>query len=208
MHRPVRASLLGALAALATLICGSALVQAQEPPNFQYRLHYSPAFTSHIDKTPFDTTGKYGDEPADMANKIEAEVVMFRYFGLSVARIPFYRQFKADGGQSVDEHGNENLYSVTLYATQVQHDSWNLFIGTGWGSIPEYRIKIDGERVDTAPLDRNLQLRRVHGGIEYTWDRLGVRLEVNRITAREKSGGQKAELDQVFQYLTFFIPFN
>jgi len=200
----VQASVLGALAA----IIGAASLAHAEPPDFQYRLYYSPAFSSHIDKTPFDTKGKYGDEPADAANKIEAEVVMFKYFGLSVARIPFYRQFKDNDGRNIDEYGEENLYSVTLYATEVRHSSWNVFFGTGWGSIPEYRIRIDGKREDRAPLDRDLQLRRIHGGIEYTWDRLGVRIEVNQITARKDSGGEKAQLDQVFQYLTFFIPFN
>jgi len=204
MSRLAVATIVGALA----LLGAAAPARAEEPPNIQYRLHYSPAFRAQIERTPFDESGLYTDERADSAFKLEGEIVLFRYLGLSAARIPFYRQFRDDFGRFIEEYGKENLYSVTLYATEVRHSSWNVFAGVGWGEIPEYRIKVDGVRTDTSPLHRGLQLQRMHGGLEYTFDRLGIRLEVNQITAQKESEGDKAQLKQTFQFLTFFIPFN
>jgi hypothetical protein len=206
MPRVVRACVFAAALA-AALVFAPGRPGAQEPPRFQFRLYYSPLFSSHIEKTPFDGSGRYDAEPADTAQKIEAEIIMFRYFGVSAARIPFYRDFKADG-ETVNEHAEEQFFSIALYATEVRHDSWNVFIGTGWGEVAQYQFKVDGVRQDTAPLHRNIPLTRLYGGLEYTWERLGVRLEYNRITGENESEGQKAKLDQTFQYLTFFIPFN
>ena len=193
--------------AFGLLLCAST-AWAEPPPNVQYRLYYSPAFVSQIDRTPYDTDGKYDSERADMANKVELELILFRYFGISATRIPFYRQFKNKEGETVDEHAEEQFFNMTLYATESRHNSWNVFIGTGWGNLGEYRIKVNNERVDEAPLHRDLQLRRNFIGFEYTFDRLGVRIEANQITARKETGGEKAELRQMFQYLTFYIPFN
>ena len=190
------------------LMCGAATAWAEMPPDVQVRLHYSPAFSSQIARTPADPDGKYSSEKADLANKVEFELILFRYFGVSAARIPFYRHFIDNDGQRVDEHAEEVMYSATLYATESRHNSWNVFIGTGWGEIAEYRIKVDGEREDKGPLHRHMPLRRNFIGAEYTFDRLGVRLEANQISADKSSGGEKAELEQQFVFLTFYIPFN
>jgi hypothetical protein len=192
--------------ALGLLLCaGSAL--AQEPANIQYRIYYSPAFSSQIMETPADPDGKYSGERADLAHKVEIELILFRYIGVSAARIPFYRQFQNKAGEQIDEYAEERMYSLTLYATEARHNSYNVLIGTGLGDIPEYRIKVDGVRQDD-PLNRNLALRRNFIGVEYTFDRLGVRLEFDQITASNEAGGQKARLRQTFQFLTFYIPLN
>lgn len=195
--------------AIAWGLLGSAATAWAEPPaDVQVRLYYSPAFSSEIGKTPADPDGTYRDKKANEAQKVEFELILFRYVGVSAARIPFQRRFIDNAGVSVDESAEERMFSVTLYATESRPDSWNLFAGTGWGEISQYRIHLDGVRQDQAPLHRDLQLRRNFAGFEYTFERLGVRVEVNQIAGLRESAGQSAKLEQQFLFLTFYIPFN
>lgn len=190
------------------LVCAAAPAFAQPAPNAQLRLYYSPYFSGQVDKSPADPDGSYSDEKADDAHKVELEVILYRHFGLSAARIPFHRNFKNKDGDTVDESAEERMYSLTLYATESRKDSWNVFAGTGWGEISRYLIRVNNVREDEAPLHRDLQLRRNFAGFEYTFDRLGVRVEADQIMASRESNGQKAKLEQQFLFLSFYIPFN
>lgn len=175
-----------------------------------FRIYYSPYFDGVVEKSPADPDGKYKSARVDKANKVDLEVILFGYIGLSVTRIPFYRTFKNSMGQTVEEHAEIRSGNLTLYARESRHNAWNLFVGTGVGHIDEYRIKIDGARIGKKdPLLRDYSLRRNFAGLEYTFDRLGIRYEFTQNIAERKTGdGRSATLEQTIQYLTFYIPLN
>ncbi|MCH8842550.1 MAG: hypothetical protein IID61_06170 [SAR324 cluster bacterium] len=181
-----------------------------EEPSAYFRLYYAPYFTGTVEQSPADPDGDYSGKEADRAYKVDVELILFKFIGISATRIPFHRKFENADGQIVDESAEQRAVNLTLYATASRHNSWNLFIGGGLGSIDEYRIKVDRKRVGRKdPLFRDYKYQRTFAGVEYTFDRLGIRLEFTRESAeRETNDGRKARLKQTFQYITFYIPFN
>lgn len=207
MKRGVLPLLLIAAALLA--VPGPARAQDDgAPPAALFRIYYSPYFAGTVERSPADPDGDFTDEPPDLAHKVELEAILWGHLGLSVGRTPFYRKFQDDQGRLVDEHAEERYANLTLYARRSAHNQFNLFLGAGQGTIAEYRVKGDGQRTDQAPLHRDLDLQRQFAGVEYTFDRLGVRLEAVRTHAENEEAGRKTELDRTMQYLTFYIPLN
>ena len=45
-------------------------------------------------------------------------------------------------------------------------------------------------------------------GFEYTYQRIGFRFEINRITASKTLQGETAEVEETLKSLTVFIPLN
>ena len=181
-----------------------------DEPSAYFRLYYAPYFTGTVEQSPADPDGDYRDEEVDSAHKVDVELILFKYIGISATRIPFRRKFENADGQTVEESAEQRAVNLTLYAMASRHNSWNLFIGGGMGSIDTYRIKVDRDRVGRKDaLLRDYKYQRTFAGVEYTFDRLGIRLEFTRESAeRETNDGRKAKLKQTFQYLTFYIPFN
>lgn len=203
----VRSLLLATVAGL--LAAAPALAQNGEPSVF-YRLYYSyaPYFQGDVKETPADPKGNFDDEPLDWSDKLELEAVVWGHLGFSVTRLRWAREFFNNQGDKINESAQAHLANLTLYASEMRHDAWNLFIGIGYGELPKYRIKVNSRRVDESLLHRNLIVRRNFAGVEYTFERLGVRYEINQITAENSSGDQTAEFDGMIQYLTFYIPLN
>ena len=181
-----------------------------DEPSAYFRLYYAPYFTGTVEQSPADPDGDYRDEEVDSAHKVDVELILFKYVGISATRIPFRRKFENADGQTVEESAEQRAVNLTLYAMESRHNSWNLFIGGGMGSIDTYRIKVDRDRVGRKDaLLRDYKYQRTFAGVEYTFDRLGIRLEFTRESAeRETNDGRKAKLKQTFQYVTFYIPFN
>ena len=192
------------------LLAGLALSTAhgQTMEGTAYRLNYSPYFWGDLAKSPADPKGRQEDERLDFADKLEAEVIFVGHLGLSASRIRFAREFEDSNGSRINESGRATTVNLTLYGSAISHNAWNLFIGAGYGAIQEYRIKQDTVRVDQSPLHRNIPLWRGFAGIEYSFDRLGIRYEINQFRAKRTSSSGKAELEAMVQFVTFFIPFN
>ena len=195
---------------IAGLVLAWASPLLAEEPSAYFRLYYAPYFIGMVEQSPADPDGDYRDEEVDSAHKVDVELILFKFIGISATRIPFRRKFENADGQTVEESAEQRAVNLTLYAMESRHNSWNLFIGGGMGSIDTYRIKVDGDRVGRKdPLLRDYKYQRTFAGVEYTFDRLGIRLEFTRESAeRETNDGRKAKLKQTFQYVTFYIPFN
>lgn len=195
--------------ALAAVVAWAAPAWAQDDGGSVYvRIHYAPYFVGELEKSPADPQGQYESEMVDQADKLELELVFLRHLGISASRIRFAREFENGAQQKVNESASALMLNATLYGSPVRHNAWNMLLGIGYGTIGEYRIKVDAVRQDESPLHRNLTVRRIFAGIEFTFDRLGIRYELNQIEAEKSSGSKKTELSGVFQFVTFFIPLN
>ena len=208
MHRSTPRTWLTALPVAAGLVCAAPAWAQDDGGSVYYRIHYAPYFVGELEKSPADPQGQYQSEMVDQADKLELELVFARHLGISASRIRFAREFQNSAQQKVNESASALMLNATLYGSPVQHNAWNLLLGAGYGTIGEYRIKVDGVRQDQSPLHRNIIARRIFAGIEFTFDRLGIRYEFNQIEAEKSSGRKDTELSGVFQFVTFFIPLN
>ncbi|MDH4224406.1 MAG: hypothetical protein OEW12_02025 [Deltaproteobacteria bacterium] len=187
-------------------LTGPRAVYAKEPSHL-VRLYYSPAYKASAAFTPADPSGAYKGEKVDVATKGEFELILFRRLGLSATRQPFSRAYVDTQNRKVEEKGTQLSMGLTVYLLESGHDSFNLFGGYGKGVVENYEYAVAGARQDT-PFMKNIPLERVFGGVEYTFTRLGIRLEAARITASKSEPGQTAKLDMLVQNLSFYIPFN
>ena len=208
MHRSTARTWITALALAAGMVCAAPAWAQDDGGSVYYRIHYAPYFVGNLEKSPADPQGRYQSETVDQADHLELELVFLRHLGISASRIRFAREFENGAQQRVNESASALLLNATLYGSPVQHNAWNILLGAGYGTIGEYRIKVDGVRQDESPLHRNVDVRRIFAGIEFTFDRLGIRYELDQIEGGRSSGRKKTELSGVFQFVTFFIPLN
>jgi len=190
---------------LALLLCLPQAVRAQVAP--QLRLYYAPFATGSVSKSPLDPDGTHSGEGIDRATKGAIELILWRRIGIGGTRQVVGREFTV-GGSTYEETSVQYSADLTLYVFENRPDAFNLFIGGGQGAVERYRFKIDGVRQDTTnpSLYRNMPLTRTFGGIEYTWQRIGMRLETSRIAASRTVEGEKASIEQSIVNLTFYIP--
>lgn len=203
-------------AALAAALLGMpGAAEAQAEPPALFRFYYSQWFTGRLNATPADPTGEFSDRSAASHARGDLEVILFQRVGLSFTRQKVDREYTDDRGIApgctapcaVDEASLQRFYNLTLYAWPSRHGAFNLFAGGGRGSA-DYQLKVDGVPQDDSELHGSIPLRRWYGGVEYTFERIGFRLELMRVLGEEEKAGQRAEIDQTFQYLTVYIPFN
>ena len=193
---------------LAVLLTSPAPAQAQSASHLA-RFYYSEMVAGQVQRTPLDPNGDYAGEPINSGAKGELEVILWRRVGVGASRQTVARKFVDAAGQDLRENWVQYSANVTLYALESRHDAFNLFIGGGVGSVERYKSSIDHVPQTIQGLHTDLQLTRWLGGLEYTFDRIGIRLEVSGVAAAKSEGGQKAELaGQTYQHVSFYIPFN
>jgi hypothetical protein len=53
-----------------------------------------------------------------------------------------------------------------------------------------------------------MPLSRAFGGIDYTFERIGFRYEYSVVDVEKDTAGFKDKINQTYQHIGFFIPFN
>lgn len=190
--------------------------RGQEPSVF-VRLYYSSWMLGKVRVSPLDPQGALTETQRLTQNpKAELEAIFLGRFGISFSRQKLHRGFQDTAGVTtgcatapcvVEENAVHEAFNLTLYGRRVAHDQFNLFIGGGAGKV-DYDFSSDGTRLDEAERHKEMSLSRWFAGVEYSFDRIGFRLEWSRARARKSFQDQQAELDETFQYLTVFIPLN
>ena len=176
-------------------------------PSVFMRFYYSHWLDGKVLGSPFDPAGAYEGEVVDTSTKGALEMVVFGHFGLSYSRQKIHREFIDSSSQFVDENSLQRSYNLTLYGKRVRHDQFNYFLGGGLGRS-NYLYSVNGISLQNADLHTDMSSRRWFAGVEYSFDRIGFRVEFGDTEAERTFGGQTARLDQSFRYLTVFIPLN
>lgn len=190
---------------------------AQEDPSVFFRFYYSSWMDGEVAKSPLDPNGVFtGDQGLKKNRKTELELIFWGRVGLSGSRYYLNRQFTDQTGGTaicatppcdVTENGIFQTYNLTLYGSDVSHDQFNFFAGAGSGN-GNYEYYLDGVLQDKGGLFTNLSTKRYFVGFQYTYQRIGFRFEINRITASKTFQGETAEVEETLKYLTVFIPLN
>ena len=107
----------------------------------------------------------------------------------------------------IAERALHESLNLTLYARQVTHDQFNLFAGGGAGYV-DYDYRVNGVSQSPGELFSNLSLGRWFAGFEYTFDRIGFRVEISRATASKTLLDQSVDIAETFRYLSLVIPLN
>jgi hypothetical protein len=114
-----------------------------------------------------------------------------------------------NAGQTMQEDWEQHLFNLTLYLREAGHDRFNLYAGGGSGALDAYRWSVDGVRQDDPLRHRNMPLTRAFGGVDYTFERIGFRLEYSQVDADKKSAGLGTDrMRQTYRQFIVFIPFN
>ena len=201
--RALRLSLL----VLCLLPLTAAMVQARGS-SLMWRFYYGQAFHSELAATPSDPDGDEADTQPKQVGKGELELILWQRAGINLSREVVLREFDAAPGLTATEEWLQYLGSLTLYALPVEHNSFNLFAGIGNGYVEKYTLRLNGTMQTVPAAHKSMNLHRTFGGVEYTWERIGFRLEIARMTGEKTADGIDAELDQTHQYLTLVIPLN
>lgn len=207
---------LGVLAALLVLPCAAA---AQEPDTF-VRLYYSSWMEGKVRESPADPTGRFTEDATLSQNPLAGlEVIFLRRLGLSFVRQKMERTFEDETGLvagcaappcTIDERTVEQSLNLTLYAREMAHNQFNLFLGGGAGEL-DTTYRVDGILQTHGELYDNLSLARWFAGLEFTFERIGFRLEWSRVEADKTlpdATPSSAGVEETFQYLTLVIPLN
>ncbi|HKJ00594.1 MAG TPA: hypothetical protein VKB51_19145 [bacterium] len=203
-----------AVLALGTLPAWPGTAHADDP--VFVRLYYSSWMTGRVDRSPADPTGAFSNEMLTQNPDVGVEAIFMRRLGLSFTRQKLLRDFSDPAGSvagcaaapcQVSENGVQQAVNLTLYGRPVQHDQFNLFAGGGAGSL-DYGYRTDGTAYPGGDLFKSLSLSRWFFGLEYTYDRIGFRIEISHASASQTIAGQKAELGAAYRYLTLVIPLN
>jgi len=190
---------------------------AQEDASVFVRFYYSNWMDGEMAKSPLDPNGAFtGDQAVNGNRKAEIELIFWQHVGLSGSKYYLSRHFSDQTGDTaicttppcdVIESGIFQTYNLTLYANAVSHGQFNFFAGAGKGS-GDYDYFLNGMRQDKGELFSSMATKRYFLGIEYTYDRIGFRVEINRLSASKTFGGETAEIEETMRYLTVFIPLN
>jgi hypothetical protein len=204
-------------AALAAGLAGWPAPAAAQESSAYYRFYYSSWMQGRVEKSPLDPSGALTDERKLTQNiKAELEVILAGHFGLSFSRQKLHRGFRDEAGAipactappcSVEENAVQQSLNLTLYARAVEHDKFNLFLGGGTGSA-DYSYAVDGVDLSDPELHDGQSLARWFAGMEYSFERIGFRLEASTVRASKSFQGRDTELEETFQYFTVFIPLN
>lgn len=183
--------------------------------NVWYRLYYSHWMTGEILESPADTAGAYQDEFGLTQNiQTQFEMIFLRHVGLSYSRLRMNRKYDDAAGAitgcatppcAVEESALHQMLNLTLYAREVDYGKFNLFVGGGSGGV-DYQWSVDGVRQENEDLHKNMGVSRTFVGFEYSFERIGFRVEFSRIRAFKEFQGQESIMEESFQYLTVFIP--
>jgi hypothetical protein len=192
--------------AFSLLLLSAAAVRAES--NTLLRFYYSPNAMGTISKSPADPNGDKKSEAVDSTWKGDLELILWRRLGLSASRQNVLRDFDNAAGQAVHEEWVQYSYNLALYLREVNHYKFNLYAGGGTGVVEKYRYSFDKVRQNTRARDQNMPLSRAFGGIDYTFERIGFRYEYSVVDVEKDTAGFKDKLDQTYQHIGFFIPFN
>lgn len=208
-----------ALCVVSVLLALPWAAQGQEPDTF-VRLYYSSWMDGEVEQSPADPQGRFTDGAALSENpQVGLEVIFLRRLGVSFARQKLLRGFQDATGTvagcaappcQIEEHALLQSVNLTLYGREVAHNQFNLFLGGGAGDL-DYEYSVDGVRQTNGELYDNLSLSRWFLGIEYTFDRIGFRLEISQASASKsipQASPATADVEGAFQYLTLVIPLN
>ena len=187
---------------------------ARAEPSVFARLYWSSWMTGQVQQSPADPQGLFRESDGLTGNiKAELEAIFLQRLGVSFSRQKMEREFHDPMGVCasppclVNERAVHESLNLTLYARQVTHDQFNLFAGGGAGYV-DYNYSIDGVSQSQGEVFSNMSLARWFAGFEYTFDRIGFRVEVSRATAGKSVLGQSADLSETFRYLTLVVPLN
>lgn len=170
-----------------------------------WRLYYAYNTTGNLSFSPADPSRAFSGTPITCANKSELEVLLWGHLGLGIARQPWERQF-LNGANVVDEQAEEWSSHATLYLRAASHNRFNAFLGAGQGHVERYQQRING-LVQTNPANfSQMPINRTFFGIEYTWERIGMRLEWSAVKAIP--AGVAPAYEYHMQQLVLFIPLN
>ena len=215
LPRRLPCSLAAATALLLALAAGSTPARAADP-DVLGRLYYSSWMTGRIQQSPADPQGQFADSNRVTGNiKSEIEAIFLQRVGLSYSRQRVERQFTDPAGLTgcgtppcrVQERALQQSLNLTLYGRAVTHNKFNLFAGGGAGTAT-YEFLLNEVPQTSGDLYNGLSLSRWFYGVEYTFDRIGFRLEVSNVSAHKTVLNQTARLDESFRYLTLVIPLN
>jgi len=198
-----------ALCALSALPTG-----ARAEPGVFARLYWSSWMTGQVQHSPADPQGLFRESDTLTGNiKAELEAIFLQRLGVSFSRQKMERAYVdplavcATPPCLINERAVHESLNLTLYAREVTHDQFNLFAGGGAGYV-DYNYWINGASQSQGELFSNQSMGRWFAGFEYTFDRIGFRVEISRATAGKSVLGQSAELAETFRYLTLVIPLN
>lgn len=193
-----------------------ASAQAGDSP-VMFRFYYSSWMSGKVEASPADPAGVLKDEARLNQNlKSELEAIFLGHVGLSFSRLKMHRDYLDTRGLTagcagiscfVDENAVHETFNLTLYGREVEHDKFNLFLGAGGGKA-DYDYSIDGARQVNDDLYKDMSVERTFAGVEYSFQRIGFRLEISRVRASKTFQGTEAVLEETFQYFTVFIPLN
>lgn len=198
-------TLLLLLVALAIFMGSSAFAQDS---SVLWRFYYSHAVNSEIERSPADPDGDFITTAPKTADKGVLEMILFRRAGISVTRQTVLRELDLTSGLEATEDWTQYMASLTLYAFEVKHNSFNIFIGAGAGAVERYNLRIGGQTQPVPGIHKNMPLTTQFGGLEYSFERIGLRLEIARVNAEKSSDTATAEIDQIYQFVTILIPLN
>lgn len=176
--------------------------------NVMWRFYYGQAFHSELPSTPTDPDGEEQTTQPKQVGKGELELILWLRAGINLSREVVLREFDVTPTITATEEWLQYVGSLTLYALPVEHNSFNLFAGFGNGYVESYKLRLNGSMQTRPSAHKGINLHRTFGGVEYTWERIGFRIEVSRMTGEKTADGIDAKLDQTHQYLTLVIPLN
>lgn len=185
-----------------------------QDPSVLVRLYWSSWMTGEVQHSPADPLGMQREAHTLTGNiKSDAELIFLQRLGVSFSRQKMERKYFdlaltcANPPCRVDESAVHESLNLTLYGRRVTHDQFNLFAGGGAGYL-DYNYAIDGIPQANGDVYSNMSLARWFAGFEYTFERIGFRVEVSRVTAGKSVPGQTADVAETFRYLTLVIPLN
>lgn len=191
-----------ALAAMLLLCLAASPAQART----WFRASYSPLFNGSVQKSPLDPSGKQSGQEV-RAPKGEVEMIVWDRLGIQATRQEVARGYKS-GGRKYDEKSVQLSVNLALYAFESGHMQSNWFAGLGTGVVETYKFKVDGVFQQDTKLHNDIPLQRTFVGWEYTWDRVGMKIELSQVQASQTVKDQDVEIQQRFANLAFFIPLN
>jgi hypothetical protein len=193
--------------ALAFFTLAIVATTAHADGNVLLRFYYSPYAAGTIRESPADPQGDKKGEVVDSTWKGDLEVILWGRLGISGSRQNVLRDFEA-GGQPVHEEWVQYSYNLTLYLREAGYNRFNLFAGAGTGQVEKYRYSVDGTRLDTRKRHTNLPLTRAFGGVDYTFERIGLRYEYSAVEVEKETPGFTDRIKQAYHHIGIFIPFN
>jgi hypothetical protein len=184
-----------------------AATTAQADGNALLRFYYSPYAVGAVSESPADPKGDKKNEAVDSTWKGDLELILWGHLGLSGSRQNVLRDFEVTG-VPVHEEWVQYSYNLALYLRAAGYNKFNLYAGAGTGQVEKYRYSVDKQRLDTRRRHMSMPLTRTFGGIDYTFERIGFRYEYSAVDVEKETPGFKDKLNQTYQHIGFFIPFN